>query len=271
MNPLSLGIRPQDSALNSLHRFADVASMGGVLYAALLTTPLGAEAGHSIANEWIAILAASILALHAVAELTGLYRSWRGARLRPELACITLTWAYTVAVLLGVGLVTTYNIRFSYETKLIWILGTPVAMAASRVVLRAVQHTLRKRGMNTRRVAICGANELGIQLAKNLHASPGLGLAVHGFFDDRPADRTADVPAELGDRAGSIDALVNAARRGEVDTVYITFPMRAEDPASAMCSIAWPTQRPTCLPRARLLCLRAAPRAPGPTWAACPR
>ena len=32
-----------------------------------------------------------------------------------------VTWAYTVPVLLGLGLVTQYNAEFSYMTKLVWI------------------------------------------------------------------------------------------------------------------------------------------------------
>ena len=227
--PLSQGIRPHDSMLHSVHRLADSVVIGGLLYAALQATPLGADAGWSIANEWIAIFAASVLVLHVVSELTGLYRSWRGTRLRRELSCICLSWAYSIAVLLGIGLVTTYNVRFSYTSKLIWILGPPLAMIGVRLVLRGVQRILRHRGYNTRSVAICGVNELGVQLARNLNGSPGLGLSVRGFFDDRPSERTADVPNNLGDRIGSVDRLVELARSGEVDAVYITFPMRAEE------------------------------------------
>ncbi len=228
MNPLSHGIRQQKPGLNSIHRLLDMVVTSLVLYGSLQATPLGEQAGHSIANEWLAISAATVLAMHVVAEMTGLYRSWRGARLRPEILCITTTWAYVVAVLLGIGLITTYNVRFSYATKLLWILGAPLAMVALRVILRAVQHLLRTQGMNTRRVAICGVNELGVQLAKNLDASPGLGFKVEGFYDDRPPTRTIAMPRKIGGRVGSIQHLVHQARSGEVDTIYITFPMRAE-------------------------------------------
>ena len=50
-----------------------------------------------------------------------------------------------------------------------------------------------------------------------------------GFYDDRPAERTTDLPEDVGQRAGNIDDLVRAARDGQVDMIYITFPMRAED------------------------------------------
>ena len=64
--------------------------------------------------ELLAIAATTILVHHVVADLSGLYRSWRGTRLRGEIVCVLLTWAYTVPVLLGIGLVTQYNAEFSY-------------------------------------------------------------------------------------------------------------------------------------------------------------
>jgi putative colanic acid biosynthesis UDP-glucose lipid carrier transferase len=71
-------------------------------------------------------------------------------------------------------------------------------------------------------------NDLGIQLARNIKASPEIGLRLAGFYDDRPAKRTADLPREFGKRVGDLDELVRRAQLGTVDTVYITFPMRAE-------------------------------------------
>jgi putative colanic acid biosynthesis UDP-glucose lipid carrier transferase len=77
-------------------------------------------------------------------------------------------------------------------------------------------------------------NELGIQLARNIESAPEMGLRLAGFFDDRPAERTAALPeAGVADpgysRGGGMDELVHRARRGTIDIVYITFPMRAED------------------------------------------
>jgi putative colanic acid biosynthesis UDP-glucose lipid carrier transferase len=102
-------------------------------------------------------------------------------------------------------------------------------MAAARIVLRKVQQRLRARGLNIRRFAVCGVNELGIQLARNIEGAPELGLRLAGFYDDRPLDRVAKLPDEIGPFVGNLDELVHRARRGTIDTVYITFPMRAEE------------------------------------------
>jgi putative colanic acid biosynthesis UDP-glucose lipid carrier transferase len=162
-----------------------------------------------------------------------------------------MTWAYAAPLLLGGGLVTQYNAEFSYASKLLWIVTTPLTMATARIVLRKIQQRLRARGFNTRSYAICGVNELGIQLARNIEGAPEMGLRLQGFYDDRPVERTAPLPAgglsdpgrkrgpvhkaragtkadAIHNRIGNLDELLRRARRGNLDIIYITFPMRAE-------------------------------------------
>ena len=223
MSSVARGISVHESLLYSLHRLGDAAVICFLTRFALSFTP-----GVAL-PELLTISTATILLYHIVAELSGLYRSWRGNRLRREIACVLLTWCYTVPILLGIGLLTQHNAQFSYESKLIWIVATPVAMTAARVVLRKLQQKLRARGFNIQRFAICGVNELGAQLARNVQRAPELGLRLVGFYDDRPVTRTAELPNDLGRRVGNLEELVRRARRGDVDVVYITFPMRAEE------------------------------------------
>jgi len=135
---------------------------------------------------------------------------------------------YTAPAVLGIGLLTQFNVEFSYNTKLVWLTLTPLAMGSGRVLLRLILKSLRKRGINTRRFAICGVKKLGLQLARNIQSSPELGLTLAGYFDDRPAHRSKDVDEATCPRAGTLNKLVSLAKKGEVDTVLITFPMRAE-------------------------------------------
>ena len=223
MTAISRGISFHESLFYSLHRLVDAAVICLTVSFALRYTE-GAGLPHALT-----VAAATILVYHIVAELGGLYRSWRGSRVRRELACVLFKWGYTVPVLLGVGLVTRYNAQFSYASKLVWICATPAVITAARVVMRSVQQRLRARGFNTRRYAICGVNELGMQLARNIKSAPEMGLRLVGFYDDRPIGRAATLPLEVGTHVGNFDRLLARARRGEVDIVYITFPMRAEN------------------------------------------
>ena len=223
MSPVSRGISFHESLFYSLHRFADA-----VVICLVTRFAFGYTEGKSL-PELLTIAMATVLVYHFVSELSGLYRSWRGTRLRREIGCVLLTWCYTVPVLLGIGLLTKQNATYTYESKLIWILVTPIAIAAGRFVMRKFQQRLRARGFNIRSYAVCGVNELGIQLARNVERAPEMGLRLAGFYDDRPADRTTDLPGEVGSRIGNLDELVHRARRGDFDIVYITFPMRAEE------------------------------------------
>jgi putative colanic acid biosynthesis UDP-glucose lipid carrier transferase len=54
------------------------------------------------------------------------------------------------------------------------------------------------------------------------------GLKFTGFYDDRPSSRLPPIPDGLGTRGGDLGSLLEATRQGRVDTVYLTFPMRAE-------------------------------------------
>ena len=58
---------------------------------------------------------------------------------------------------------------------------------------------------------------------------PELGLKLAGYYDDRPPERSPQLPPGLKQRIGNIDDLVADARAGFIDRIYITFPMRAED------------------------------------------
>jgi putative colanic acid biosynthesis UDP-glucose lipid carrier transferase len=223
MSTVSRGISVHESFFYSLHRLVD---------AAVICLAVRVAVGYTLdvrLPDVLTISAAMILVYHVVAELSGLYRSWRGAPVRREIACVLVTWTYAVPVLLGVGLVTQYNARFSYASKLIWIFATPLAIAVTRFVMRKVQQRLRARGFNTRNYAVCGVNELGIQLARNIHRAPEMGLRLVGFYDDRPTERTTAPPREIGAIVGNFGDLLARARHGQIDIVYITFPMRAED------------------------------------------
>ncbi len=179
--------------------------------------------------ENLVVVGATTLLLHSIAiEVSGLYRSWRGARLSMELWCVLINWIYTAPAVLGLGLLTQFNANFSYQTKVVWLALTPIVMMSGRIALRWVLKSLRLRGLNTRSFAICGVNQLGQQLAQNIQASPELGLSFAGFFDDRPNPRGKGLGTKECSRTGTLNKLVGMARRGEVDMVFITFPMRAE-------------------------------------------
>jgi len=91
-----------------------------------------------------------------------------------------------------------------------------------------VLKSLRAGGRNTRTLAIAGKTALGTRVLEKIESTPWLGMRFIGFFDDRLAARECKDAANHVDGVGRFDELVEMARDGKVDYVYITLPMRAE-------------------------------------------
>lgn len=86
----------------------------------------------------------------------------------------------------------------------------------------------KTRSGNARGFVVVGATELGAQLVRNIRKRPDLGLRFKGFFDDRPAGRSIELPADMDKRLGNLDELVAKAIAGEIQTIFVALPMRAE-------------------------------------------
>ena len=216
-------IHPHLSLSGLWYRLADAACIVAGLVVSLqrgLTTT---------ADRYITVAAVAIVLYYLVAEAGALYRSWRGASIHRELVGALTSWGCTLVGLLLLGFLAKHTAEYSRISALTWFVITPAMMVIVRIATRGVQQLLLSLGYNTRSFAIVGVNELGFQLARNIEASPEMGLRLAGFFDDRPEERNPRIPEQLGRRAGSIQDLVDQARLGKIDRIYITFPMRAED------------------------------------------
>ncbi len=163
-----------------------------------------------------------------IAEFAGLYRDWRGIAFEREATCAFIAWILTFGALAALGQFSAYSSELSPRGLLIWFGYSPVMSLAMRMLFRGAFRWLNERGINTRSFAVVGANELGLQLIKNVNATPDLGLNLLGFFDDRPTDRHVELPAEAKGKLGRFDDLVKAARDGSVEVIFITLPMKAE-------------------------------------------
>jgi putative colanic acid biosysnthesis UDP-glucose lipid carrier transferase len=169
-----------------------------------------------------------------VAEAQGLYRSWQGVPMRREIITTLVAWLTSMPFLLFLAFITKTSEIYSRAISLLWFFGAACTLTAWRMGMRATLYELRKRGGYTRSVAIAGATEIAISLAKTLAAEPYAGLRLVGFYDDRNSDRRLHVPEELGGVIGDLNQLVSDARDGKVDVVYISLPMRAESRINAL-------------------------------------
>lgn len=163
------------------------------------------------------------------AEATGNYRIERPGPPDRDLAILAVNWGCTLMVLLVVAFFLKMGANFSRFSFAAWsVLGFSF-LACSRMSFRALLETLIRSPHRQRRFAIAGMNPLGLQLAQSIQNNPLQGLNFVGFFDDRIEERRCDIPADMPGYQGKLNELIERAKRGEIATVYITLPMRAEN------------------------------------------
>ena len=176
----------------------------------------------------IVISLVAIGIFNLTAEFVGLYRSWRGIAFNREACCSMLAWGMTLMFLAGLGHFSVYSTELSGRCLLLWFAFNPIISLSMRVLFRWNMRWMTTKGINTRSFAVVGINDLGIHLVRNITTAPDLGLNFLGYYDDRPDDRTVDIPEDQKSKLGKLDALIASAKRGEVQVIYITLPMRAE-------------------------------------------
>ncbi|TWU59152.1 UDP-glucose:undecaprenyl-phosphate glucose-1-phosphate transferase [Rubripirellula tenax] len=183
--------------------------------------------GGSVDELAMAMGLVAVVAFLLISQLTGFHRRSDVGTPDREMTRLVATWTLTVMALALLGFATRCGQHFDRSVIFAWIVMAPAMIGLGRMCQRIVQHGMHRRGVGVRRVAIAGLNDLGRQTHRNIESDPSLGLQMVGFFDDRIETRDDD-PCEAT-LTGSLSDLVARARSGEIDTIMITLPMRAED------------------------------------------
>lgn len=215
-------IHQHSNPTNTVYRLIDGFSIVvGLLTTLFLDPDLNSKAT-------IVVCLATIGIFSLVAEFTGMYRNWMGSRIAREVGCAFMSWMATLLGLVGLGYFSEYTTELSIVGLWSWFAITPVLAVSFRMLYRMQLRMWSRFGFRAKNYAIIGVDDIGFQIAKNISANSELNQTLLGFFDDRPQDRLPDIPEHLPQLQGNIDELVAKAKAGEIDTVYISLPMRAE-------------------------------------------
>ena len=216
----SAGLLRQHSAgLSMLLRVLDSSIVAVGMLASL------AIYGMPIDESYLLLVTLGILTYLFVAESRAIYHSWRLDGVLAECWHIVAVWFAVVVCLLFLGFLTKTSSDFSRVIILLWFALVPMAMCLQRFILRGVLRNKREQGRNTRSVAFAGFGGATNKMVDHLTQMPWLGLSVIGAFDDRMPGRL-----DLGGLIlkGNLNALIEMARSGQIDIVYITLPIQAE-------------------------------------------
>ena len=215
-------IKQHRSMLTAVHQLSDVLLIWGLLAVLVNVAGLSWDVCYQIAAF------VSSICYHIFAHKNGLYFSWRGQSLLIEVKAVLLTWMVVLGTLLtGVFLFDLSG--YGGGVMVAWAIAVPVAISFYRVSARIVLREMRRTGVNTRKIAIVGAKEPGLTLARSILQSSWMGMEIAGFFDNRVSVGAKPLGGESLQVLGDIEFLKAQARSGEYDDIYIALPMREEE------------------------------------------
>jgi putative colanic acid biosynthesis UDP-glucose lipid carrier transferase len=216
-------IRQHHSMLMAVHQLTDVLLIWGIL--ALFVSISGY--GWAVCYQVAAFI--SSVCYQICAHKNGLYLSWRGQSIFTEVKTVVTTWLVVLGALLTVVFVFELNESYGGDVMIAWALAVPIAVSFYRVSAGIILREIRRTGVNTRKIAIVGAKEPGLTLARSIIQSSWMGMDIAGFFDNQVIVGAKPLDGEGLQVLGDIEFLKVQARAGEFDDIYIALPMREEE------------------------------------------
>jgi Undecaprenyl-phosphate glucose phosphotransferase len=107
-----------------------------------------------------------------------------------------------------------------------------------RLSIAALMRQWTHEGRLVRRTVIVGGGAAGESLIRALHAQPDSDLDIRGVFDDRGDNRSPPEVAEVP-KLGTVDDLLEFARRTRIDLLLVSLPITAEERVLQMVKKLW--------------------------------
>ena len=206
-------LRPYQSRVALFQRLLDACIIASTL--GLLALLPRVEIWRSATQDAYTMAAlTAVVAFSFVAELAGLYASWRGTTVGAEILRVWWCWVIAIIILVGLGFVTKTSVTYSRVAISMWFVLTPLILSTVRILVRAGLHLARDRGYNKRTSAVVGSGPIAHRIADTLDENPSFGIENKGFFDDQGEGL-----------AGDLDELVEQCTKGSIDVVYMALPL----------------------------------------------
>jgi len=163
-----------------------------------------------------------LVVFQMIGGITDFYRSWRGVKSSVELILISKNWTISLLLTLGLcSLLKDFDLRLKIFIQ--WYLVVIAGILICRMAIRIGSGMLRKMGYNTRNVALVGTMPAGINLISSFLDEPWMGFVVVGVYDEHPIEFKSGI-----NYAGDFDKLIEDARDGRLDRIYIAMSMKDE-------------------------------------------
>lgn len=153
-------------------------------------------------------------------------RSYMSARFWAMVRDVLFGWLLLALILAFFGYASGYLKVFPEDVLWNWAICAPMAQLGLHSLLRSIVPLVATMRGNLRLAVIVGANELGRQLARELHDNAYVGTQCLGFFDDRAPERLGAIGNVL--LLGTMRDVATFARQHRVDLIYLSLPMTTQ-------------------------------------------
>ena len=223
-----------------LIEFVLIASLGFAIHAAYI--------GQSQSVGWpypLAIFGVATCAVLAF-QTAGVYRMQSFRSRTSQYARLVAAWSIVFLLLSAVIFLGKWQELFSRVWMLSFFSLGLAALTGFRLLLFALIRHWAREGRLVRRTVIVGGGELGEALVKQFKEQRGSDVRLIGLFDDRTDARS---PQSIGglSKLGTVDDLVEFARRTRVDLVIFSLPISAETRILHMLQKLWVLPIDICL------------------------
>ncbi|MDC3261654.1 hypothetical protein OAU76_00640 [bacterium] len=222
MKDLSRMVRPKDAKINALSRLIDAGIIGCTLVALVSVMQLDWLPVYS----WLLLIAIVLFSFFTESSRT--YKSWRDISISGEIFAVGRNWAAIVAIFLAIQYFLQPVDLYNREVVMYWFVLTPIELISWHSIMRMVLRLFRDTGLSSQKVAIYGATELGVGLEKRIQSMSWAGYNFVGFFDDRRTNGNRRFISDQNLIKGGSQDLINQAKEGGIDVIFITLPLAAE-------------------------------------------
>jgi Undecaprenyl-phosphate glucose phosphotransferase len=177
-------------------------------------------------DQYFLAMAASSLLVANIFQALNLYSIRSLSNVPRQIGRVTLAWTGVLALLIAVAFVTKVSANFPRGWGILWFVWTLGAFIAVRFAVAGVIGRWMEAGRMTRDIAIVGAGPHGRRLIQHLREAGGSDYRIVGVFDDRAARGLE--PIEGVPVRGTVDDLIDYARRNQVDQIVVALPWAAE-------------------------------------------
>ncbi len=219
----SPAVRLQHSMILALSRIVDMMIIPFCLW---ITNYFS---GYEWGNAESVVTAVAVLLFVIITEAQEIYYLWKGYSTSGLVIRILISWFATAVLLCIMFLLLFKSEAINLSSFVSWLFLTPATIIGFHVGRRKLLAQLRGNSKMPRRIAIVGANELAGRLTKSLDSMPWFGYKMVGVYDDRFGTRQdSSHLSMMRSENANLEKLYQDAKKGEIDIIFVTLPMRAE-------------------------------------------